>query len=152
VRIVLDPRGRLPAAARLLAADGVRRIVVTTDGAASQFAPDVEIVRIAAPDDRIPPAAVLAALAERGMRRILIEGGADTVSRFLTARCLDRLHVIIAPIILGSGRASLNLPPIERVDEAIRAPIQAHVLGEEVLLDCDLSAQRLAVGHANMST
>jgi riboflavin-specific deaminase-like protein len=152
VRIVLDPKGRLPAAARLLAADGVRRIVVTTDGAASQFAPDVEIVRIAAPDDRIPPAAVLAALAERGMRRILIEGGADTVSRFLTARCLDRLHVIIAPIILGSGRASLNLPPIERVDEAIRAPIQTHVLGEEVLLDCDLSAQRLPVGQANMST
>jgi hypothetical protein len=26
------------------------------------------------------------------------------------------------------------------------------VLGEEVLLDCDLSAQRLPVGQANMST
>jgi riboflavin biosynthesis pyrimidine reductase len=111
----------------------------------------VEIVRIAAPDDRIPPSAVLAALAEAGMRRILIEGGAETVSRFLAARCLDRLHIMIAPIILGSGQASLNLPPIRRVEEAIRAPIRAHVLGEEVLLDCDLSAQRLPVGRANMS-
>jgi riboflavin-specific deaminase-like protein len=152
VRVVLDPNGRLPATARLLAADGVRRIVVTRESAVAGFAPEVEIVRIATPDGRIPPSAVLAALAERGMRRILIEGGAHTVSHFLTARCLDRLHIMIAPIILGSGQASLNLPPIARVDEAIRAPIRAHVLGDEVLLDCDLSAQRLPVGRANMST
>ena len=38
------------------------------------------------------------------MRRVLIEGGSDTVSRFLTAKCLDRLHIMVAPIILGSGR------------------------------------------------
>ncbi len=151
-RVVLDPNGRLPAAARLLEADGIRRIVVTKEGTATRLAPGVEIVRIATPDDRIAPPAVLAALAERGMRRILIEGGAETVSRFLAARCLDRLHVMIAPIILGSGRASLDLPPIARVDEAIRAPIRAHVLDEEVLLDCDLSAQRLPVGRAKIST
>jgi diaminohydroxyphosphoribosylaminopyrimidine deaminase/5-amino-6-(5-phosphoribosylamino)uracil reductase len=151
-RVVLDPNGRLPPTARLLAADGVRRIVVAREGAATKLAPDVEIIGIAAPGGRIAPGAVLAALAERGMRRILVEGGAETVSRFLAAGCLDRLHVMIAPIILGSGQASLNLPPIERVDEAIRAPVRAHVLGEEVLLDCDLSAQRLPVGQANMST
>ena len=47
-------------------------------------------------------------LAERGFRRILIEGGANTVSRFLAARCLDRLHVVVAPIIIGGGRSSLD--------------------------------------------
>ena len=92
------------------------------------------------------------ALAERGFRRILIEGGADTVSRFLAARCLDRLHVLVAPIILGAGRSSLTLPPIERVDEAVRAPMRVHVLGADVLLDCDLSAQRVPIGRAKMST
>lgn len=151
-RVVLDPNGRLPATAKLLAEDGIRRIVVCKEGAVAKFVPGVEIVPIATTENRIAPAAVLAALAERGLRRILIEGGAETVSRFLAARCLDRLHVMIAPIILGSGRASFNLPPIARVDEAIRAPFRVHALGEEVLLDCDLSAQRLAVGRANMST
>ena len=151
-RVVLDPNGRLPAGARLLAADGVRRIVVTKNDTPGDFGPGVEIVRVAAPDGRIAPAAILAALAERGLRRILIEGGAETVSRFLAAGCLDRLHVMIAPIILGSGRASLTLPPIARVEQAIRAPIRAHMLGDEVLLDCDLSAQRLPVGRAKMST
>ena len=103
-------------------------------------------------DGRIAPGAILAALAARGFARILIEGGADTVSRFLAAGCLDRLHIVIAPIILGSGPASLTLPPIKRVDEAMRAPIRAHVIGEEVLLDCDLSAQRVPIGRAKMST
>ena len=103
-------------------------------------------------DGHIGPAAILAALAERGFRRILVEGGAHTVSRFLAARCLDRLHVMIAPIIIGAGPASVTLPPIEKLDGALRAPIRAHVLGEELLLDCDLGAQRLPVGTAKKST
>ena len=48
-------------------------------------------------------AAVLAALAARGLRRILVEGGGITVSRFLAAGALDRLHVTIAPLLIGSG-------------------------------------------------
>jgi riboflavin biosynthesis pyrimidine reductase len=79
-------------------------------------------------------------------------GGADTVSRFVAARCLDRLHVLVAPIILGAGRSSLTLAPIERVDEAVRAPMRVHLLGSDVLLDCDLSAQRIPLGRAKMST
>ena len=87
--------------------------------------PDVEIVGAAADRrarSRRPRS--FGALAERGLRRVLIEGGADTVSRFLAARCLDRLHVMVAPIILGSGRPSFALPPIDRVDQALRAPMQ----------------------------
>ena len=103
-------------------------------------------------DRRIAPPPILAALAARGCAGLLIEGGADTVSRFLAAGCLDRLHVIVAPIILGSGRPASILPPIERADQASRLPIRAQWLDDEVLFDCDLSAQRVAVGHANKST
>src|SRR5262249_41873828 len=71
----------------------------------------VEIVPVAANDRQLAPSAIVAALSARGFRRILIEGGADTVSRFLAARCLDRLHILVAPIIMGGGRSSLTLPP-----------------------------------------
>ena len=81
-------------------------------------------------DGQLAPPAIIAALAARGFRRILVEGGADTVSRFVAAGCLDRLHVLVAPIILGAGRSSLTLAPIERVDEAVRAPMRVHLLGE----------------------
>jgi riboflavin biosynthesis pyrimidine reductase len=86
------------------------------------------------------------------LRRVLIEGGADTVSRFLKARCLDRLHIMVAPIILGSGRSSFALPPIARVDEARLMKMRVHQLDDEVLFDCDLSDQRLPVGLAKKST
>jgi riboflavin-specific deaminase-like protein len=151
-RVVIDPNGRLPSTARLLAADGIRRLVVTAVGAAAALPTGVEVVPLPAPDGRLAPSAVIAALAACGFRRILIEGGADTVSRFLAARCLDRLHVLVAPIILGAGRSSLMLPPIERLDEAMRAPMRAHSLGGDVLLDCDLSAQRVPIGRAKIST
>jgi riboflavin-specific deaminase-like protein len=151
-RVVIDARGRLPSGAKLLADDGVRRIVVSAAGARPPLPSDIEIIGVARTDGQLAPAAILSALAERGFRRVLIEGGADTVSRFLAAKCLDRLHVMVAPIILGSGRASFALPPVTRVDEAVLMPVATHRLDDETLFDCDLSAQRVAVGAAKKST
>jgi diaminohydroxyphosphoribosylaminopyrimidine deaminase / 5-amino-6-(5-phosphoribosylamino)uracil reductase len=151
-RVVIDPNGRLPPTARVLAADGIRRIVVTSADARTRLPDGVETLAIPTDNGQLAPAAIAAALAAHGFRRILIEGGADTISRFLAARCLDRLHILIAPIILGTGRSSLTLPPIERVEQAMRAPMRAHVLDGDVLLDCDLSAQRVPIGRAKMST
>jgi riboflavin-specific deaminase-like protein len=151
-RVVIDPNGRLSSGARVLANDGVRRLVLTLNDTALDLPAGVEVIRLAADRGQLAPAAILATLAERGFRRILIEGGANTVSRFLAAGCLDRLHVMIAPMIIGSGAPSVTLAPIERVDQAIRAPIRAHLLGEDVLLDCDLSNQRIGIGKAKKST
>ncbi len=151
-RVVIDPSGRLPASARVFAADGVRRLLLTADRALCAPPPGVEVVALPVVNGRIPPATILAALSERGLHRMLIEGGAETVSRFLSAGCLDRLHIMIAPIILGSGRGGFVLPPIERADQAMRVRVHAHQLDNEVLFDLDLSAQRVAVGAAKKST
>ena len=151
-RVVIDPKGRLPASARVFAADGVRRLLITAQGARAAPPSGVEILALPATDARIAPSTILSALAECGMRRVLIEGGADTVSRFLAAGCFDRLHVMVAPIILGAGRASFILPPIERADQALRMSIRAHQLDDDVLFDCDLSAQRIPIGRAKTST
>ncbi|HEY1940888.1 MAG TPA: RibD family protein [Roseiarcus sp.] len=150
-RVVIDPHGRLAPTARVLAEDGVRRVVVTGQGARPQCA-GAEIVGLPAEDGRIEPAAVLASLAERGMRRILVEGGPETLARFLAARCIDRLHVIVAPIILGDGRPGFSLGPIDRVEQALSPPTQVHRLDDEVLFDCDFSAQRAPIGEAKKST
>jgi riboflavin-specific deaminase-like protein len=151
-RVVIDPKGRLATGARVFAADGVRRLLITVEGTRCALSAGVEIVALPASEGRIAPRDVLAALAERGLRRMLIEGGADTVSRFLGAGCLDRLHVMVAPIILGSGQAGIVLPPVARADQALRPPMRTFQLGGDVLFDCDLSAQRVPVGAAKIST
>jgi riboflavin biosynthesis pyrimidine reductase len=169
-RVVIDPNGRLPAAARAFRDDGVRRLVIAAQGAPARYPPPspahssaacgggegregagVERVALPAPQGRLDPSDILRSLAVRGLRRILIEGGPATVARFLEAGCLDRLHVVVAPIILGGGRSSLDLAPITRCEEALRPHTVTHVLGTEVLFDCDLSAQRRTVGVAKKS-
>jgi len=146
-RVVLDPRGRIAPSARLLTDDGARRIVVTQVGTRRELS-GAEILALPAVNGHLSPATILSALAELGLRRVLIEGGADTVSRFLAEGCLDRLHVVVAPIILGDGRPSFALHPIDGVEEALRPPMRIHPLNGETLFDCDFSAQRVPVVRA----
>jgi riboflavin-specific deaminase-like protein len=151
-RVVIDPRGRLPADRKIFAADGAKQFVVTSDEQSPDARAGVELIPLPCREGRIAPAAILSALAARGMRRILIEGGGHTISAFLQAGCLDRLHVVIAPVIIGAGTASLNLAPITHMAEALRPDVATHRLGPEILFDCDLSAQRVPIGVANKST
>lgn len=137
-RVVIDPRGRMPETARALADDGVRRIVVRAEGAGHCATPGVETIHLAVTDGRICPGDVIAALARRGMRRVLVEGGAHTVSAFVAADRIDRLHIMVAPLLVGSGRPGLTLAPIDRLDLARRPATTAHALGQDVLFDCDL--------------
>jgi riboflavin-specific deaminase-like protein len=152
VRVVIDPSGRLGANARVFAADGVRRLLIAAQGISCAPPPGVEVIALPFVDGQLAPAAILGALATRGMRRVMIEGGADTVSRFLAAGCLDRLHVVVSPVIIGSGRESVILPEIERIDHALRPPTRVHLIDDEVLFDCDLSAHRVRIGAAKTST
>lgn len=151
VRVVIDPRGRLPRDAKLLTDDRTRRLIVTTTSVKIDMPEGVEIVAIEAADGKIAPAAIVAALASRGLHRMLIEGGAKTVSGFIEARCLDHLHVIVAPIILGSGRSGIELPTIQRVRDALRPSVRSFRLNDEILFDCDLSAYRDPIGIAKKS-
>jgi riboflavin-specific deaminase-like protein len=140
-RVVIDTHGRLPADARWQCCDGMRRILIT---ACSHVAPDpVETIRLEKDGPIIPPAAIAQALFERGLKTLLIEGGPRTIAAFLEAGCLDRLHVLVSPVILGSGRTGLDLCPIDGLDEALRPKTSVHMLGSgDVLFDCDFSAAR----------
>lgn len=141
-RVAIDPKGRLNCAGKWLAEDGARRFLIT---AANVAAPPLgaELLSLGAPAGMIPPAAIVEALFAKGLRRILIEGGARTIAAFIEANCLDRLHLLVAPMIIGSGRPGLDLSPIQSLEFALRPHTQAHLLeGGDVLFDCDFSSCR----------
>ena len=149
VRVVIDPRGTLSRSARAFACDGIRRIVVSAKRGCRHLADDIETIALPDTGGRIAPRAILEALFDRGLRRILIEGGAHTLSSFLSAGCLDRLHVVVAPMILGSGKPGLDLPPIADMGGALRVPMRTHSLGREILFDCDLSCRTAGLRPAH---
>ncbi len=95
------------------------------------------------PGDDASPEWMLETLAARGLTRVLVEGGAQTVSRFLTARLVDRLCLLIGPLLIGSGPIGVNLPTIATLDGALRPPVALALLdGGDIVADCDLAALR----------
>ncbi len=143
-RVVIDPHGRMPPDRRWLnGADGTRRIIIrSTPG---PTADGVEEIRLPAPGGRFDPMEVVAALAMRGLPKMLIEGGAWTVSAFIDAGAVDRLHILVGQMILGSGKTGLNLSGITRLADAPRPPFTAHVLADgDVLFDCHLKSYSTA--------
>lgn len=98
----------------------------------------VEVVALPLEDGGFTPRAIVEELARRGIERILVEGGGVTVSRFLAAGALDRLHVSVAPLLIGSGRPSFTLPTVESLDQALRPSVRHFRLGTDLLFDLDL--------------
>ncbi len=147
-RVVIDPNGRLPPDARVLAEHGAPIFVV--QGCDQPRPSWVTPITIPLHDGTLDPAAIAAALAALGFNRLLVEGGAGTVSRFLAAGVIDRLHVCIASLIIGSGPIGISLPPIDQLEKALRPQTSVHKLGEDVLFDCLLRPRAIDCASASL--
>lgn len=136
VRVVLDPCGRVPASQRLFKEGPTPTLHVLAAGRPHPVAAHVEPLWVPECGPAgVPPRSLLALLAARGLRRVLVEGGGLTVSRFLDADAFDRLHVVVAPLLIGSGRPALSLPEIDSLQSARRPVCSIHRLGDDVLFD-----------------
>jgi len=141
VRVILDASGRLGRDRRVFW-DGAAPTIVcrrAPDGRREAETREGEILVSAMPSGDLDVRALLKALRAQGLRRVLVEGGGVTVSRFLQAGALDRLHITVAPLVIGSGRPSLTLDPITTLDQALRPPCRQFRLGADTLFDLDLS-------------
>ncbi len=133
-RVVIDPNGRLPPDARMLANDGCPIFVVQgTDRPRPAW---VTPIIVPSRDGHLDPHEIVAALSDLGFKRLLVEGGAATISHFLAARALHRLHICVAPMVIGAGPIGINLPPIDHLDGAIRPRTAVHQMGRDIVFDC----------------
>jgi riboflavin-specific deaminase-like protein len=140
-RVIIDPSGKLRDGARCLEANGVRRFVVCGD--AGRSFRGAETIAVDCTEGRFCPLTIIAELYHRGLHRILVEGGSRTISHFMQASAVDRLHVLVAPMIIGSGRLGIELPPIASLSEALQPACQIHLFADgDVLFDCDLRRTR----------
>ena len=146
VRVVLDPRQGLDGGARVFS-DGEAPTLrlCRLDAAAGSAAPagSEEVLGVPGLLDTsgtLETGAVVAALQARGLSLLFVEGGGITVSRFLAQGCLDRLHLTIAPVLIGAGRRGLQVAAADTMDECLRPQARALRLGDDVLWDIDLRA------------
>lgn len=144
VRVVIDPRLRVPPTARLFC-DGEAPTLLVCDVAHAKAAADrvgaAQVIALPSADGShqgLALPALRAALCERGLPVVLVEGGGATVSQFLAQGCLDRLHLMVAPVLIGQGRPGLQVPPATRMADALRPVARPYAFGDDVLWDLDL--------------
>ncbi len=138
VRVVIDPRRRLSKDFKLFTDGAAETLLLCNaeDAGEDCVHGEAEIVGVQARDGRMAPRSILDTLARRGLKRVFVEGGGVTVSRFLDEGCLDRLQITVAPVLIGSGRPSICLPEIEDVGAGLRPKIRNFKLGQDVLFEC----------------
>ena len=149
LRVIIDPARRLGAESNVFS-DGMAPTlrVVSSLQAGDGVVPELLVARTA---EGLDLADLLQQLHARGCRRVFIEGGGITVSAFLRAGLLDRLHIAIAPLLIGEGRRALSLPAQDRLQDCLRLSARVFAMGTDTLYDCALREPVLA-GSANTSS
>lgn len=146
VRVVLDPGLRLAPTLRvftdrqaptLLACDAAQQDEAAQRVGAGQVLGVPGLVNASGTMDL---RALLAALRQRGLRVLFVEGGGVTVSRFIAQGCMDRLHLSVAPVLIGGGRPGLMLPPSAAMRDCARPSSRVFRIGADVMWDLNLRA------------
>jgi diaminohydroxyphosphoribosylaminopyrimidine deaminase / 5-amino-6-(5-phosphoribosylamino)uracil reductase len=142
VRVVLDRALRLPGASRLvhsaretplwvIASELAEAAAATKLGAAG--AQVIRIAPTAAPG--LDLAAVLRAVAEKGITRLMVEGGSKVASSFVAADLADEIWLLRGPEPIGAGGiAALDALPLSSITQSPRYAVRAsESLGNDTL-------------------
>jgi diaminohydroxyphosphoribosylaminopyrimidine deaminase/5-amino-6-(5-phosphoribosylamino)uracil reductase len=62
---------------------------------------------------------LLKVLKQKGIHSLLIEGGSQTIRKFIEDKSIDRIEFHIAPMIFGSGKSGIELSEIDNLEEGI---------------------------------
>jgi diaminohydroxyphosphoribosylaminopyrimidine deaminase / 5-amino-6-(5-phosphoribosylamino)uracil reductase len=145
LRVVLDPTRGLEPRYRVFTDGAADTLYVCGNSFVDSGEHHVGCAQIAGvvetADGGIDLAAAMALLRSRGCARLFIEGGGVTVSMFLAAGLLDRLHVAVAPLLIGDGRPAIRLPARAALVDCHRPKYRVFRMGGDVLFDCDLSEE-----------
>ncbi|HYM40743.1 MAG TPA: 2,5-diamino-6-(ribosylamino)-4(3H)-pyrimidinone 5'-phosphate reductase [Thermoplasmata archaeon] len=134
LRIVLDSDGKTPDHAHVL--DGSAETLIATTASCTREFRQAKVFR--AGKDEVDLVAFLDHLSQRGVKRLLVEGGSTVIWSFLRQRLADELKVFVASAVLG-GHAAPTLtggPGVSSINEAFRLKLErAERLGDGLLLE-----------------
>jgi 5-amino-6-(5-phosphoribosylamino)uracil reductase len=106
IKVTVTQRAELSCAARFFAPDGADKIVYCStdavDEARSRIGAAAAVVDAG---DPVTMRRVSDDLGERGVRRLMVEGGGSMHTQLLTCDLADELQLVVAPFFVGDSRA-----------------------------------------------
>lgn len=137
IKVTLTGSGALDETARFFTAGEHPKLVYTSDAAAPELRRKLGAVATVVDAGRQPDLErLLADLADRGVSRLLVEGGSSVHTQFLLGDLVDELHLVYAPFLLGDPEAPRFVTPaaFPQGPERRMTLLEARQLGDVVLL------------------
>ncbi|MCP9959734.1 bifunctional diaminohydroxyphosphoribosylaminopyrimidine deaminase/5-amino-6-(5-phosphoribosylamino)uracil reductase RibD [Streptomyces sudanensis] len=122
LRVVVDTEATAVAPGARVLDDAAPTLIAVAEDAAADHLAGTDVVRLprAASGRGLSVPALLAALHERGVRSVLLEGGPTLAGAFAAAGAVDEVVGYLAPVLLGAGPAALGDAGITTVADALR--------------------------------
>jgi 5-amino-6-(5-phosphoribosylamino)uracil reductase len=106
VKVTLTQRGRLDPSARFFAADGAHKLVYAGSAVADHVRGRVgSLSEVVDAGEQVRIDALTADLHQRGVRRLMVEGGGAVHTQFLADDLVDELQLVVAPFFVGDPSA-----------------------------------------------
>ncbi len=109
LRVVVDTRGRTPPMAQVLSGDAATLVATGPDSPpqwrASIQARGAEVLPLPLAAEHVDLRALLEELGRRDIVTLLVEGGGVMLGAFFDAGLVDKVHAVIAPLIVGAADA-----------------------------------------------
>ena len=144
VRVVFDARARTPATSQLFAdIQSAPVLIATTDAADPERVRELrrvgaEVVVFPSHEHTVDVRAVLDELGQRGVNRVLLEGGSALFGSFFERHLIDRILAFVASSLAGGQQAisPIGGRGIERMSEANHlAKVTYRSIGADLLIE-----------------
>jgi len=121
LRVILDAEGRTPENAEVMKGNAETLIVTTS----KEFRRGkVEAIKCGE-GKKVDIKKLMEILYERGVRKLLVEGGSEVIGEFLHAGIVDEMTIFYAPIFIGEDAPSIaGMKGAEREGEIIKMKIK----------------------------
>ena len=108
--IVLDSQLRTPASAKVCHHPDKRCWILTVNGPSAALSHEATVIRLddtGSKDAEVPLLRAMSLLRERGIRSLMVEGGAAVITSFLKAGLVDALVLTLSPKLVAGAHCGL---------------------------------------------
>lgn len=141
LRVVVDTRGRVPPMAQVFTGPA-RTLVATSEDAPAEWRAAIEargadVISFPLERGRVDVRALAEELGKGDVQTLLVEGGGVILGSFFDAGLVDKLHAVIAPMIVGAADAPAAVAGegADRMAQALRLrETTVERLGEDILV------------------
>ena len=143
-RVVLDSRLRTPLDSHIVTQAGDVPTTIISNGTSPVElrepleAAGVHVVALRDEGDGLDLTSVMSYLGGHGIATLLVEGGSRVITSCLAARIVDRMVLVSAPLVIGTGTEAVGDLGVTELSEAIRGRTRSvRIAGNDIVWEID---------------